>query len=247
MIAFTKNQSSIPISSTLKVIGIFGASFGLAGTVAATLTYLAGHSDFSMLNTYLSDIGDAAGLPQIIFNSTTLVAAPIRYLILVLVLLSLSHLGAGNKFIKTILILGTMSTVGTILMTAIPFSVNIKIHFAGIFLYFFCGVIWLILLGIKEWQLGVPRLLPVLSFLMVVTFLTFFILVMLFEANVVGRTAAPIWQWIGFFISLIWVYAHSIILSNTGERQQLHKPQRTHDRKVVIRSNTLRNYRVGMQ
>ena len=53
--------------------------------------------------------------------------------------------------------------------------------------------------------------------LLVIAFLAFFVLVMLHEANVVGRTAAPIWQWVGFFISLIWVYAHSIILHKMDE------------------------------
>ena len=206
---------SIPVS--LKIVGIFGATFGLIGTLWATLVYLPAQPDFSMFTTFLSDIGDTPGWPQILFNSTTLVAAPIRYLIVVLVVLRLSQLGAGRKFANTILILGAISTIGTILMTAVPFSMGPMIHKAGIPLYFFGLVIWQTIVGIKEWNLKVPRILPVLSFLVVMAFLVFFILVILYEAEVVGRTAAPIWQWMGFFVSITWAYAHSIILGKTDE------------------------------
>lgn len=212
MIAISKNQTAIPIQASLKVIGIFGATFGLIGTLLAAVAYIPGHTDFSMFTTFLSDIGDTPGWPQILFNSTTLIMAPIRYLIVVLVVLCLSQIGAGSRFVKTILILGAISTIGTVIMTAVPFSVSKAIHLAGIPLYFFGLVIWQTIVGIEEWKLRVPRILPILSFLLVIAFLAFFVLVMLHEANIVGRTAAPIWQWIGFFISLIWVYAHSIML-----------------------------------
>ena len=212
MIAISKHQNAIPVPASLKVIGIFGATFGLIGVLLATLAYLPSHPNFSMFNTFLSDIGETPGWPQILFNSTTLVMAPIRYLIIVLVVLCLARLGAGSKFVKTILILGAISTIGTVMMTAVSFNVGKAIHLAGIPLYFFGLVIWQTIVGIKEWTLRVPRILPILSFLLVIAFLVFFVLVMLYEANVVGRAVAPIWQWIDFFISLVLVYAHSIIL-----------------------------------
>ena len=213
------NQTLISIPVSLKIVGIFGATFGLIGTLLAALVYLPSHPEFSMFTTFLSDIGDTPGWPQILFNSTTLIASPIRYLIVALVVLRLSQLGAGRKFANTILILGAVSTIGTILMTAVPFSVGPMIHKAGIPLYFFGLVIWQTIVGIKEWNLKVPRILPVLSFLVVMAFLVFFILVILYEAEVVGRTAAPIWQWMGFFISITWAYAHSIILGKPYEIQ----------------------------
>ena len=219
MVAISRNQNVISIPASLKVIGIFGATFGLIGTLLATLTYLSGHSDFSMFTTFLSDIGDTHGWPQVLFNSTTLIMAPIRYLIIVLVVLCLSRIGAGSTFVKAILIFGAISTFGTVMMTAVPFSVSKAIHLASIPLYFFGLAICQTIVGIEEWILRVPRILPILSFLLVIAFLVFFVLVVLFEANVVSRAAAPIWQWIGFFISLIWVYAHSIILHKMDETQ----------------------------
>jgi len=211
------NQTTFSVPASLKIVGVFGASLGLIGTLLATLAYLPAHPDFSMFTTYLSDIGDTPGWPQVLFNSTTLIGAPIRYLIVILAVLRLSHLGAGHKFVNAILILSAISTVGTILMTAVPFSVGPTIHKIGIPLYFFGLVIWQPIVGVKEWELKVPRILPVLSFLVAVAFLVFFILVMFYEAGVVARTAAPIWQWMGFFISIAWAYAHSFVLSEGGE------------------------------
>ena len=216
MITRTDNRIVIQPAASLKVIGILGATLGLLGTMLATLTYLPSHPEFSMLTTFLSDIGDTPGWPQILFNSTTLIASPIRYLIIVLVVLCLAQLGAGKKFAVAVLILGALSTIGTILMTAVPFSVNNAIHLSGIPLYFFGLVIWQTIVGVKEWSLGVPRILPVLSFLLVISFLVFFVLVLLYEMEIVGRAAAPIWQWAGFAISLAWAYAHSIVLGRTS-------------------------------
>lgn len=205
-------QILIKVPDVLKILGIICGTLAVIIILLSILAYLPEHPNFSIFTTYLSDIGDTPGWPQILFNSTTLVMAPIRYLIIVLVVLCLARLGAGSKFVKTILILGAISTIGTVMMTAVPFSVGKTIHLAGIPLYFFGLVIWQTIVGIKEWTLRVPRILPVLSFLIVIAFLVFLVLVMLYEANVVGRAVAPIWQWIGFFISLVWVYAHSIIL-----------------------------------
>jgi len=211
------NQTTISVPASLKIVGIFGATLGFIGTLLATWAYLPAHPDFSMFTVFLSDIGDTPGWPQILFNSTTLIAVPIRYLIIILVVLRLSHLGAGHKFANTILILGAISTIGTILLTAVPFSVGPTIHKIGIPMYFLGLVIWQPIVGIREWNLKVPRILPVLSFLVAIANLVFVILVMLYEANVVGRAAAPIWQWMGFFVSTIWAFAHAVILGRTDQ------------------------------
>jgi len=212
MLTVNIDRGSFSTLASLKIIGIFGATFGLIGTLMAAIAYISGHPDFSMFTTFLSDIGDTPGWAQILFNSTTLIAAPIRFLIIVLVAMCLSQVGASNRFTHTVLIIGAISTIGTIIMTAVPYSVSKEIHLAGIPMYFFGLVVWQTILGIEEWKLGVPRILPVLSFMVVFAFLSFFILVVLYQANVTGRFLAPIWQWLGFFFSIIWAYAHSIIL-----------------------------------
>ena len=216
MINVNNDCGSISIFESLKIVGIFGATFGLIGTLLAVIVYIPNHPDFSVITTFLSDIGDTPGWPQILFNSTTLIAAPIRYLIIVLVALSLTKIGSSDKLMNTVMIIGAISTIGTIIMTAVPYSVGRAIHLAGIPMYFFGLVIWQTILGSEEWKLGVPRILPVLSFLVGFAFLAFFIFVVLYEMNIIGRATAPIWQWLGFFISIIWAYAHSVILPAIG-------------------------------
>ena len=101
-------------------------------------------------------------------------------------------------------------------MTAIPYSVAPAIHKAGIPMYFFGVVPLQIVIGLREWRLKeIPRLLPVICFLLAGSYLVFFVLMILYEQQVVSRTTAitpMIWQWIGFSLSLIWVFAHGLIL-----------------------------------
>jgi len=101
---------ALSIPGTLRLIGIVGGTLGLLVTFFATFAYLLDHPDFSIFKTYLSDIGDATGWPQIIFNSGTLISAPIRYIILVLLVLRLFQLGADRTFAISVLLIGAVST-----------------------------------------------------------------------------------------------------------------------------------------
>jgi len=208
------NRTVIIIPSALKLVGIIGGAWAILVVLTATLAYLPGHPDFSLFATYLSDIGDAAGWPQILFNSGTLIAAPIRYLVLVLLILRLTQLGAGRSFFVATLILGLISSIGTVLMTAVPFSVSPGVHKLGIPLYFLGVVVLQTLIGVREWSLShVPKILPGLSFLVVVVYFIFATLVILYEQGTVGRNTPVIWEWMAFFSSVVWVFAQSILLS----------------------------------
>ena len=117
-------QSNLSIPRSLKWVGIIGGAWAILTTVGAVIAYLPGHPDFSPFSTYLSDMGDAPSWPQIIWNSGTLTAVPIRFLALVLLVMRLRQLGAGKSFAIATLIVGFLSTVGTGLMTVTPFSVS---------------------------------------------------------------------------------------------------------------------------
>mgnify|MGYP001058518517 FL=1 len=90
--------TTLSIPRSLKLIGIIGGVWAILTILAAVFAYLPGHPDFSLFSTYLSDIGDTPGWPQIIFNAGTLIAVPIRYLVLVSLALRLNQLGAGWVF-----------------------------------------------------------------------------------------------------------------------------------------------------
>ncbi len=209
------NQIAINIPGALQLVGIIGGVWALLVIMAALLAYLPEHPDFSPFTTFLSDIGDTSGWPQILFNSGTLIAAPIRYLFLILLVLRLLQLGAGRTFAVTALIIGLISTIGTTLMTATPFSVAPTVHKLGIGFYFLGVVVLQSLIFFREWSLrGIPRVLPLLSLLMVLLYLVFVTLIVLYEQGIVSRSTPVIWEWLAILSSIVWLFAQSILLGN---------------------------------
>jgi len=213
-------QTNISVSSALKLVGIIAGVWAMLVVITPTLFYHSGHPDFSVFTTYLSEIGATAGWPQILFNSGTLIAAPIRYLVLVLLILRLGQFGAGRAFIIVALFIGFISTAGTVIMTAVPMNVSLAIHKMGIPLYFLGVVALQLMIGMKEWSLrGIPKILPWLCFLLVAVYFVFAALMMLHERGIVSRNAPVIWEWLAFFSSVVWVFAQSIIL---GTEKMVH-------------------------
>lgn len=216
----TVRNMTIHIPSALRLVGILGGTWAILITIGMVIAYLPGHPDFSPLTTYLSDMSDTPGWSQIIWNSGTLIAVPIRYLVLVLLVMRLQQLGAGKAFAIATLIIGFFSTAGTALMTATPFSVSPVVHKTGIGLYFFGVVVLQTIIFIKEWSLkSIPRGLPLLSLAMVIVYFVFVTLVVLLEQGVVSRATPVIWEWLAFFTSITWVLAQSILLGRTDRVQ----------------------------
>ena len=216
---FTQDTKDISIPKTLKLVGVITGIWAALVVLSATLAYLPEHPDFSLFTTYLSDISDVgktSGWPPILFNSGTLIGAPLRYLVIVLLVLRLTQLGAGRAFTISTLIIGIISTSGTVLMTAVPFSVAPPIHKLGILLYFLGVVVLQTLIGVKELSIkDIPKILPGLSFLAVIVYFIFATLVILYEQGVAGRNTPIVWEWLAFFSSVVWVFAHSILLGKT--------------------------------
>jgi hypothetical membrane protein len=207
-----------PTISTAKAFRFTGmAAFilGMLTTILAAIAYAPTNPDFSIFNTYLSDIGDTAGWPQILFNNGTLLSAPLRYAILILLVLRMRTIAENKKSFEIVfLIIGAFSTLGTILMTAVPFSVGPSVHKSGIGLYFL-GVVFLQgMLAVKQIKTkSFPRVLPALSIFIVICYLVFFVLVMLSQAfGVVGRETPIFWEWMCFFSSMAWLLGHTIVL-----------------------------------
>ena len=221
MLVKENSHTAISIPGALKLVGITAGTWAILVVLTATLAYLPEHPDFSVFTTYPSDIRDTEGWPQIFFNSGTLIAAPMRYLVIVLLVLRLTQLSAGRSFAVSALIIGFISSAGTVLMTAIPFSVSPSIHKLGIPPYFFGIVVLQMLIFVKEWSLKyVPNVLPVLSLLMVVVYFVFATLVILHEQGVVSRSTPVIWEWLCFMISVIWVFAQCILLGKMDQREK---------------------------
>lgn len=210
MLAKGKIHNLIAVPEALRAVGYLAGILGILVVLVSTMVYLPGSPDFSLFTTYLSDIGDTVGWPQIIFNSGTILSAPIRYLFIVLFVMRLSQMGAGRSFSIAVLTIGLISTFGTVVMTAVPFSVAPMVHKSGIGLYFL-GVVFLqSVIFIKQWRMKeIPRLLPLTSIVMVTIYIVFFVLIMLSESGVVSRSTPVIWEWLCFASSIVWVFAQS--------------------------------------
>ena len=204
---------TLSIPRSLRVLGLITGTIGVFEIVLSTLAYMAVNPGFRILDTYLSDIGATPIWPQIFFNAGMLIVSPLRYIVLVLLVLRLYQLGAGRPFGTAVLILGIFTTIGTIIMTAVPYSVDVTIHMIGMPLFFF-GVVFLqALIGVQEWKLqAIRRGLPILCFIVVVIYLIFFTLQILYQVNIVGRSTPVLWEWLCSISLLAWVFAHSIYL-----------------------------------
>jgi hypothetical protein len=212
--------NSISTARALRINGNAAFFVAILTVLAAVLAYLPANPDFSVFTTYLSDIGDTPGWPQIFFNSGTLLAAPLRYLFVVLLMLRLRSYRANSKaFEAALLVIGAALTLGTVFMTAVPFSVGPAIHKSGIGLYFL-GVVFLqSIVGFKEAFIKeLPRSLPLLSFSIVAVYLVFFVLFLLYETGAVGRNTPVFWEWMCFTTSVVWLLAHTVLLGKADPR-----------------------------
>jgi hypothetical membrane protein len=221
MLAHLNGRTVITIPGALRLVGLVGSAWATLVILGATLAYLPGHPDFSPLSTYLSDVGDTPGWPGILFNAGTLMSVPLRYLVLALLTLRLMQLGAGRGFAAAVLIIGFASTAGTALMTATPFSVSPIAHKTGIGLYFLGVVVLQSIVGLREATLrGIPRILPALSFTMVVLYLVFATLILLYEQGVVARATPVMWEWLAILSSIVWMLVQSVLLGREDAREQ---------------------------
>lgn len=208
----SKREATIRVSRALLIVGITGALLGIATVVFSTLIYIR-NNEFSILTTYLSDIGATAGWPQTVFNAGMLIIAPVRYLFLILLVLQLVHVGARRGFSSAALIIGALVVVGSIGMSAIPSSLNVPLHKTSALLYFFGVVILQSLIGSQEWRRKVPAVLPVSSLAVVAVYLVFAVLLALVgKVEGITRNTPVIWEWLAFVSLMFWLVAHSIVL-----------------------------------
>lgn len=213
MLIGARERSSIAIPAALRLVGLVTGTWAIAYVLAAVLAYVPGHPEFSLFTTYLSDIGDTEGWPQIFFNSGTLIAAPLRYLVLTLIVLRMMQLGTGRAFVRSALSIGFASTLGTVFMTATPVSVSRGVHMSGIALYFVGAVALQLLLFFRQWSIReIPRILPALSLTMVVVYVAFVAALMSYMSGSIGRGASVFLEWSTFASSIVWLFAQALLL-----------------------------------
>jgi len=210
---------TIPVPGALLVIGTLGLAIGIAAILASAWTY-SSVRDFSLSTTYISDFGAAGGWSQAIFTAGMLIAAPVRYLFLFLLLTQLVYLGASPHFRSIMLVVGALVVLGSIGTAAVPFTLHLPIHKGSALLYFFGTVVLLIALAVEEWRLRLPALLPLSSMAVVAVYFVFATLLALVgKVEGIDRNTPVPWEWLAFLALMVWLGAHTVVL---GRRQDEH-------------------------
>ncbi|KPK29673.1 MAG: hypothetical protein AMK69_05795 [Nitrospira bacterium SG8_3] len=215
----SQSEARIRVSRALRAVGIIGVVLGTTTVILSALLYVQ-ENDFSIFYTYLSDIGNTAGWPQAVFNSGMLIAAPVRYLFLVLLVFQLRHVGAGKAFSLFTLSIGALVVVGSIGMSAIPYSLSLVLHKMSALVYFFGVVILQSLIGAQEWRCRLPAVLPISSLAVVAIYLIFAVLLSLVgKVEGITRNTPVIWEWLAFCSLMFWLIAHATVLGNVRTRR----------------------------
>lgn len=209
-----QGEATIRVSKSLRIVGTIGILLAISTVLFSSLLYLQ-ENEFSIFETYLSDIGNNPVWPQVVFNSGMLISGPLRYLFLVLVVLQLSHLGASRGFMFATLITGGFVVAGSIGASAVPYSLNLPFHKVSALLYFFGVVILQSLIAVQEVRRRLPWILPVSSLSVVAVYLIFAVLLSLIgKVDGVSRSTPVIWEWLAFCSLLFWLIAHTILLGS---------------------------------
>jgi hypothetical membrane protein len=211
-------NTTLTVTGALTGVGFGGAALGIATVCLATAFYVQNHA-FSFFTTYLSDIADTQGWPQVTFNTGMLIIAPIRYLFLILLILRLRDLGAGKLFSFLALGIGTLVVIGSIGMSAIPYSFHLVLHKSSAMLYFFGVVILQTVIGAQEIRRRLPWPLPVTSLAVVVIYFVFACLfASIGKIEGITRNTPVIWEWLAFVSLMLWLISHSAVLGRKVAR-----------------------------
>lgn len=202
------SDATISVTKALRTVGTIGILLGIGTVLWSTYLYTQDH-EFSLLTTYLSDIGNTPRWPQVVFNSGMLIISPVRYLFLVLVVLQLGEMGTGRAFSTGTLIIGALVVIGSIGMSAAPHSLSLALHKMFTLLYFFGVVILQTLIAAQEFRRRLTLILPLSSLTVVAVYLIFAILLSLVgKVEGVSRDTPVIWEWLAFCSLMVWLIVH---------------------------------------
>jgi hypothetical protein len=208
------DEPTLRVPASLRVVGRTGVAQGCATVGGSALVYARGR-ECSLFTTYLSDIGNTPGGPQVVFNSGILFSAPVRYVFLVLLGAQWVHRGASATFRQVALALGVLVVASTIGMAAIPFSLHLTAHKMSALVYLFGVVVLQSLIAVQERRCGLPRLLAASTVAVVVIYVVFATLLSLVsKVEAITRSTPVIWEWLAFVAIMLWLIVDSILLGD---------------------------------
>jgi hypothetical membrane protein len=213
------SRPQIDVPSAMLVVGSLGLLVGI-GTIAGAAMAYAAEREFSVFTTYISDFGSAGGWAQAIFSTGMLIAAPLRYLFLVLLLAQLVHLGTSPRLRTLLLVVGAFVVLGSVGTAAVPFTLHLRTHMGSAFLYFLGTVVLQSALAVQERRLRLPALLPLSSMAVVVVYFVFAgLLALVGRVDAVDRHTPVPWEWLAFAALMVWLAAHTFMLGSSRPTQ----------------------------
>lgn len=191
---------------------LLGALIGFLTVTISLALFIQIEPSFSFFTHYISDIGDARGLPGIIWEIGMLVGlTPVRLLFLIYLVRFLQKMGANNKLIVLAFVFSMISITGSVLMATTPFHVSEAIHIMSAFVYFI-GV-WFSQIFFSTAELKIakfPKHLPISGFSVVLFYGIFTTLLILYKVAGFDRNLPVFWQWLSFVAILIWLVLHGL-------------------------------------
>jgi len=194
-------------------VAYIGFVFSLAFLTIAAMLYSNSVSTFSLLTTYISDLGAASRGSSLVFTVGMIISAPIRVIFGLYLLKYLETCGAENKTLKVTAMAVVIGAVGSVVLAVFPHDVFRIGHMMGSLVYFVSVVVIQVNISKLELRIkSIPRYLPAIGLSVVVSyvlFLTFEISEIIFEGF---RYVAIVLEWFAYFVLMTWLVMHGIYI-----------------------------------
>ena len=198
------------------LVAYFGFAFSIFFLTISAMLYGNSESSFSLLTTYISDLGAASRDSSLIFAVGMIISAPVRVLFGLYLLKYLESKGGKSKTLKNTAKAVIIGAIGSIALAVFPHDVFRIGHMLGSLIYFVSVVIIQINISKLELRLkNTPKYLPILGILVVISyvlFLTFEISEIAFEGF---RYIAIALEWLAYFILMMWLVTHGYYIQKT--------------------------------
>ena len=198
------------------LVAYFGFVFSITFLAISSMLYSNSESSFSLLTTYISDLGAASRNSSVVFAVGMIISAPVRVVFGLYLLKFLESEGGESKILNNTAKVIIIGAIGSIALAVFPHDIFRIGHMLGSLVYFVSVVI--IQFNVSKLELrmkSLPKYLPVLGILVIlsyVLFLTFEISEIVFEGF---RYIAIALEWLAYFILMVWLVIHGYYIQKS--------------------------------
>ncbi|MFW9954697.1 MAG: DUF998 domain-containing protein [Candidatus Thorarchaeota archaeon] len=196
--------------------GIMAVVTSVVSLVFAILLYVGIDPSFSFLTHYLSTIGASPTVAGLVYTLGMLITNLFRVLFALFIIRFFQLKGSGKKITWTVFGISVITSIGWGINTFVPYTLSLMLHISSIMVYFFGSIIsQMLIVGIELKNPGIPNYLAVFGFIVITTFLAFFVLeIAVFTSMMTDKTLSVISEWLAYLSIIVWVTVHSIYTKN---------------------------------